>query len=78
MAAEGGEIYDFAQERLVEVENVFRAYLKQFFDEEQSRARATSIMLHIFGLRVYGYQNLSAERMRTGLREGLSWLPWLN
>lgn len=76
LAAEGGEIYDFAQQRLGEVENVFRDYLKQYFDEQQSRARATSLMLHIFGLRVYGYQNVSAERMRSGLREGLSWLPW--
>jgi hypothetical protein len=33
-------------------------------------------MLHILGMRVYGYQRRSADRMRHGLREGLPWLPW--
>ncbi len=58
------------------MEALFRSYLEKEFSETVSRRRAASIMLHIFGLRVYGYQQGSADRMRQGLREGLPWLPW--
>jgi len=76
LASEGGELYDFTSDRLSETEALYRYYLEQEFDAEQSAARATSLMLHIFGIRVYGYQQSSVERMRIGLKEGLPWLPW--
>ena len=76
LAAEGGELYEFALKRLSDTEALFCNYLEQEFSAEQSADRATSLMLHMFGVRVYGYQNPSAERMNAALQEGLSWLPW--
>ena len=76
LAAEGTELHDFASSKLDEIEAVFRYYLEKEFDEKLSEQRAASIMLHIFGIRVYGYQKGSVERMRQGVRQGLSWLPW--
>ena len=76
LAAEGNELYDFASAKLAEVEVLFESYLKKEFSKKVSQRRAASLMLHIFGVRVYGYQQGSADRMREGLREGLPWLPW--
>ena len=76
LAAEGNELHKFASAKLDEIESLFKSYLEKEFDETVSRQRAVSLMLHIFGLRVYGYRNDSVERMRQGLREGLPWLPW--
>ena len=76
LAAEGNELYYFAAAQLSEVEALFRSYLEKAFSKTVSRRRAASIMLHIFGMRVYGYQQGSTDRMREGLREGLPWLPW--
>ncbi len=76
LAAEGGELHEFASAKLDEIEALFQSYLEKEYDKTVSRQRAVSVMLHIFGLRVYGYQQDSADRMRLGLREGLPWLPW--
>jgi TetR/AcrR family transcriptional repressor of nem operon len=77
LAAEGNELYFyFASARLGEVEALFRSYLEKEFSKTVSIRLAASIMLHIFGMRVYGYQQASADRMREGLREGMPWLPW--
>ncbi|MBU1057345.1 MAG: TetR/AcrR family transcriptional regulator [Proteobacteria bacterium] len=76
LAAEGNDLHEVASAKLNEVEALFRSYLEKEFDHTVSRQRAVSLMLHIFGVRVYGYQRDSADRMRQGLREGLPWLPW--
>lgn len=76
LAAEGTKLHEFASSKLDEVEAIFRSYLEKEFEEDLSEQRAASIMLHIFGVRVYGYQKGSVERMRQGVRQGLSWLPW--
>ena len=76
LAANGNELYDYASTMLDRIETLFRSYLSREYDSKTAHQRAVSIMLHIFGLRVYGYQNGSADRMRQGLREGLPWLPW--
>ncbi len=76
LAAEGGELHQLASSKLDEIEALLRSYLEREFDKKQSQQRAVSLMLHIFGLRIYGYQSGSAERMRQGLQEGLPWLPW--
>lgn len=76
LAAEGNELHKCASAKLDEIEALFQSYLEKEFDETVSCQRAASIMLHIFGIRVYGYQQGSADRMRQGLREGLPWLPW--
>jgi hypothetical protein len=76
LAAEGNELNFFAAAKLGEVEAFFRSYLENEFSKTVSRRRPASIMLHIFGMRVHGYQRGSADRMRQGLHEGLPWLPW--
>lgn len=76
LAAERNDLYEFASAKLDEVEELFESYLKKEFNDNVSSRRATNLMLHIFGIRVYGYQKDSAERMREGLKEGLPWLPW--
>jgi AcrR family transcriptional regulator len=78
LAAEGNLLFRLASEKLKEIEAVYRSYLAKKYDLETSIKRAASIMLHIFGLRVYGYQQDSSRRIRQGLREGLPWLPWEN
>ena len=76
LAAEGGDLHSYTIKRLAATESLYRDYLQQVFSAEQSAAYASSLMLHIFGIRVYGYQKGSIERMRTGLQAGLPWLPW--
>lgn len=76
LAAEGNELYEFASTKLREIENLYKSYLEKEFDPQSSQKRATSLMLHIFGMRVYGYQKRATERIRHGLQEGLPWLPW--
>ncbi|ACN15507.1 HTH-type transcriptional regulator (TetR-family protein) [Desulforapulum autotrophicum HRM2] len=76
MAGEDNALHHLASTKLGEIEKVFQAYLEREFSREMSRQRATSIMFHIFGIRIYGYQKGSADRMRQGVREGLAWLPW--
>lgn len=76
LAAEGGELHEFAAAKLDEIEALLRSYLEKEFDSTVSQQRAVSLMLHIFGVRVYSYRRGSVDRMRQGLREGLSWLPW--
>ena len=76
LATEGNELYEFASAKLGEVEGLLESYLAKEYSKKVSQRRAASIMIHLFGVRVYGYQQGSAERMRLGLREGLPWLPW--
>ena len=76
LAAEENELYDFAAAKLGEIENLYQSYLEKEFSVAVSQRRAASLMLHIFGVKVYSYQRESADRMREGLLEGLPWLPW--
>lgn len=76
LAAEGNELHEYASKTLDKIEMIFKEYLMLEYDEDTSSQRATSIMMHIFALRVYGFQSDSADKMRKGLRQGLSWLPW--
>ncbi len=63
---------EVASAKLGEVEVVLESSLKNEYSRKESTRRAASVMLHMFGVRVYGYQKDSADRMR----EGLPWLPW--
>jgi TetR/AcrR family transcriptional regulator, transcriptional repressor for nem operon len=76
LAADMTDLHDFASTKLDEIEALFASYLEQEVDPEQAKQRAASIMLHIFGMRVYGYQPDSAKRILLTLRFGLPWLPW--
>jgi AcrR family transcriptional regulator len=76
LAAGGHPLYQLASEKLSATEALYRSYLEQAYDPQFSQERAASLMIHIFGIRVYGYLPDSATRIRQGLRAGLPWLPW--
>lgn len=76
LAADMTKLHEFASAKLDEIEALYQCYLEKEYGSERARQRAASIMLHIFGMRVYGYQRGSADRIRQGLRTGLPWLPW--
>lgn len=76
LAHEDNDLHTLASEKLGEVEALIRSYLEGVFDPELARRRAASVMLQMFGIRVYGYRKESADHIRQGLREGLPWLPW--
>lgn len=76
LAAEGNKLYELASAKLGDIEALYERYLEKEFGRPLSQQRATSLMLHIFGIRVYGYGQGSADRMREGLKAGLPWLPW--
>ncbi|EWH09152.1 TetR family transcriptional regulator [Catenovulum agarivorans DS-2] len=77
-ASAKGDLYQFASNKLQQVEALFNSYLRYEYDEHQAAEKATSLMLHIFGLRVYGYQTQQLDKVKAGLRQGLPWLPWDN
>jgi TetR/AcrR family transcriptional repressor of nem operon len=76
LASQKNELHHLASAKLDEIEAIFESYLAKEYGKKVSQQRAISVMIHIYGIRVYGYQDGSAERMRVGLHEGLPWLPW--
>lgn len=67
---------EFAGDKLKDIEVLIQYYLEKDYDSELSKRRAISVVLHFYGIRVYGYNPNSAEDIYLGLREGLPWLPW--
>lgn len=76
LAPEQGSLYNLATDTLRKTEEVFQSYLERDTDPEVAATRASSIMLHIFGVRVYGYRQNSVSQIMQGLQQGLPWLPW--
>lgn len=66
----------FVSEQLKQIEDLYAVSLSDKYGEEQAKAKACSIMLHIFGIRVYSYHSGCELAMRQALRAGLAWLPW--
>lgn len=48
------------------------------YGEALSEVYATSVMMAIFGIRVYGYQQVKEADVLESLRLSLHWLPWKN
>lgn len=70
------ELKDYVSQRLRKVESIyFESFLKNN-TENEAKAKAASVMLHIFGIRVYGYHSNSKEQLIDALRLGLPWLSW--
>lgn len=46
------------------------------YGEALSEVYATSVMMAIFGIRVYGYQQPNEDDVLESLRLSLHWLPW--
>lgn len=75
LAAERHELQAYASDQLKRIEQVYAQYL-QLDDVDVAQLRACSIMLHIFGVRVYGYMEPQQQNLLAGLQAGLPWLPW--
>lgn len=61
---------------LKQIESLYFSYLNRTYETADAASKATSLMLHIFGMRVYGYHNQSREQILGALQIGLPWLPW--
>lgn len=57
-------------------EALYAEYLQCDYSAEQAKCYATSIMLHIFGIRVYGYLKHPRHNLINAVQTGLPWLPW--
>ena len=73
---ESPQLQHCVSEQLRKIENVYFTHLLKNNNESEAKAKATSIMLHIFGIRVYGYHHQSREQLITALHFNLPWLKW--
>ena len=70
------ELSTHISQHLESTEQQYQHYLEREFDLETAKIYATSLMLHIFGIRVYGYQMSNIGVLQKSVRQGLPWLPW--
>ncbi len=76
LASENTALHEFSVQELNTIEALYSSYLELEFGKNTAKIYAASLMLHIFGLRVYGYRHPSQSDLFNGLKSGLSWLPW--
>jgi hypothetical protein len=60
---------------LSDIERLYADYLGRVYSPEQARQHAASLMLHIFGIRVYGYLGAERDMTMSAVKAGLPWLP---
>ena len=70
------ELKNHVSQSLRKVESLYFENFRKNNTESEARAKAASVMLHIFGIRVYGYHTHSREQLIDALRLGLPWLAW--
>lgn len=76
LASENSDLCQFIQQQIKRIEDLYRQFMVPIYGERQASIYAVSLMLHIFGIRVYGYHKPTQESMLDSLRQGLAWLPW--
>ena len=76
LAANDDSLYKHAINHLNAVEAYFASVLADEMPLSDAQTCATSILLHIFGLQIYGFSHSSAQAMLNAIRHGLAWLPW--
>jgi len=76
LAESGGELQHSVSTYLSEIERLYADYLGRVYSPEQARQYAASLMLHIFGIRVYGYLGSERDMTVSAIKAGLPWLPW--
>jgi TetR/AcrR family transcriptional repressor of nem operon len=69
-------LYQKASEHMADTEALFYSYLTKTMPAELAKVRTTSLMLHIYGIRAYSYQNNNKQEMIACLKSGLRWLDW--
>ncbi|WP_191601547.1 TetR/AcrR family transcriptional regulator [Marinomonas algicola] len=70
------DLQAYAIAHLRDIESVYAHFLGKKYSMEDAKIKATSLMMHIFGIRVYGYHQTTKSQMIAGLQSGLPWLPW--
>jgi len=76
LAGSETELLDTISLYLARKEALYAEYLQRDYPPEQAKRYATSIMLHVFGIRVYGYLKHPRDNLIAAVQEGLPWLPW--
>ncbi len=70
------ELKEYVSQKLRKIESLYMESFLKNNTESEAKAKAASVMLHIFGIRVYGYHSHSKEQLIDALRLGLPWLSW--
>ncbi len=73
---EYSELNELITQSLQKTEDQYAEFIAKEFEPNLAKIYANSLMLHIFGIRVYGYQLKDTSRIQQSLHTGLSWLPW--
>ena len=68
--------FQLAKDQLLAAEQIFIRELTKEFPHAQAREHAASLMMHIFGIRVYGVLTEDISQLQTAARQGMPWLPW--
>lgn len=76
LSNENKKLFSFVMEKLKQRENLFCDYIKDEWGSEVCKQRAASIMLNMYGIKVYGYNKNSTQKIISALKDGLQWLPW--
>lgn len=74
LAALNNDIYTSCTERLRKIEANYATFLTQVFDTQTAALYAQQLMMVIFGIRVYGYQQGRGQLL---IQTYQSLLPWL-
>lgn len=67
---------NYVSKRLMRLEQLYAEQLLSLYRKAEAEEKAASIMLHIFGICVYGNHNKDANMVMNSLQSNLSWLPW--
>jgi TetR/AcrR family transcriptional repressor of nem operon len=76
LAATGGSLLGCVSGYLTEMEDLYADYLGRDYSQDLARQHAASLMVHIFGIRVYGYLGRPRDCTLAAVKSGLPWLPW--
>jgi len=74
-------LQEFVSAQLRKMEDLYTYHLTKEYAHVNDGAalakkRATDLMLHLYGLQIYGYHHNCEQELRESLKAGLPWLPW--
>ena len=76
LSASESDLLPLVTRHLEQMEALYADYLLREHPPARAAEYASSLVLQIFGLRVYGYLGRPREVVLAALKLGLSWLPW--
>lgn len=69
-------LLEIVQEQTRSIEAVFHKRLKPLFGEQAAKEYCTSLMIHLFGIRLFSCYNFPDEKLLESVQHSLPWLPW--